>query len=468
MNLSWRPLSQSSPVRCSMTPPAAEPALLTMMSTRPSALWPCSTKFLASLSCRRSAGMAMILRPVVLAISPAAASSGSLRRAHIAISTPSFAKASAIPLPMPSLPPVISAVLPLSLRSIALSQFLMWFVREPAARLSVGKQFGQRRIEFFRFLARERVTGARNDHQTGGRHRAAQENAGVDAPVILVADNNEQRHGESLQIRFHVPQRRPLGLQIDHGQRVTMRRMFAEDLHEFGITARILVLMGLTRRAVGVTRCGGPDVSRGKHLAGLSRCRAGILHDLLVRARSVAAACGRHRNAALRMSDADVQRRKRAHRMADDVRFVDLERIHHGDDVFVEAILAVFVRVVWNIRWRIAALAVGDAAVRPRETPHLRLPGAVVCRIFMHEDDRRALPCLLVVEPRPVSRGDMRHHALHSLASNYLHTNESGVKSHSPLSKPTRKIAARKMQGGTSWPRCLDGDLLPYSRARRH
>src|SRR6186997_1265889 len=214
-------------------------------------------KFLASLSWRRSAVMATILRPVALAISLAAASSGSLRRAQIAISTPSFARASAIPLPMPSLPPVISAVLPLSLRSIALSQFLMWFVREPAA--GIGKQFGQRRIEFFRFLARERVTGARNDHQAGGRHGAAQENAGVDTPVILVADNNEQGHGEFLQIRFHVPQRRPLGLQIDHGQRVTMSRVFAEDLHEFGIAAWIFVFVGLTCRAVRVTRCSGLD-----------------------------------------------------------------------------------------------------------------------------------------------------------------------------------------------------------------
>src|SRR6185503_20355812 len=128
--------------------------------------------------------MAIIFRPVALAISPAAASSGSLRRAQMATSTPSFAMASAIPLPMPSLPPVTSAVLPLSLRSIALSRFLMWLVREPAARFRIGKQFGQRGVEFFRFLARERVAGARDDHEPRGWHRAAQENAGVDAPVI--------------------------------------------------------------------------------------------------------------------------------------------------------------------------------------------------------------------------------------------------------------------------------------------
>src|SRR5574342_1197426 len=135
--------------------------------------------------------MATILRPVALAISPATASSGSLRRAQMATSTPSFARASAIPFPMPSLPPVTSAVLPLSLRSIALSRFLKWFVRKPAARLGIGKQFGQRGVEFFGFLAGKGVASARDDHEPRGWHRTAQENAGVDAPVILVADNNQ-------------------------------------------------------------------------------------------------------------------------------------------------------------------------------------------------------------------------------------------------------------------------------------
>ena len=64
---------QSSSVRCSMTPPAAEPALLTMMSTRPSSLWARSMKFLASAVLPRSAGMATILRLVARAISDAVA-----------------------------------------------------------------------------------------------------------------------------------------------------------------------------------------------------------------------------------------------------------------------------------------------------------------------------------------------------------------------------------------------------------
>src|SRR5262249_16243384 len=95
MNLSCRPCSQASSDRCSITPPGAEPALLTMMSTRPSALWPCSTNLLASPSLVRSAVMAKILRPVSLAISAAAASSGSLRRGPTADAAASPPRAAA-------------------------------------------------------------------------------------------------------------------------------------------------------------------------------------------------------------------------------------------------------------------------------------------------------------------------------------------------------------------------------------
>src|SRR5262249_1664163 len=76
------------------------------------------TKFSASEGFVRSAGIGMILRFVARAISEAAASSGSLRRAQTAMSTPSPASARAMALPIPALPPVTSAVLPFNLRSI--------------------------------------------------------------------------------------------------------------------------------------------------------------------------------------------------------------------------------------------------------------------------------------------------------------------------------------------------------------
>src|SRR4051794_9442144 len=121
MNFSCRPFCQSSSLSVSMTPPGAEPALLTKMSMRPKCLCAPSTKSLAPASRVRSAAMANTLRPPAPRISSAARSSTSLRRAQIATSQPSRASATAIPLPMPSLPPVTQAILPFSCRSIATS-----------------------------------------------------------------------------------------------------------------------------------------------------------------------------------------------------------------------------------------------------------------------------------------------------------------------------------------------------------
>jgi hypothetical protein len=66
----------------------------------------------------RIGGFGEILRPVSLAISAAVRSSGSLRRAQIATSTPSRASARVIALPIPSLAPVTMAFLSLIARSM--------------------------------------------------------------------------------------------------------------------------------------------------------------------------------------------------------------------------------------------------------------------------------------------------------------------------------------------------------------
>src|SRR5581483_5252416 len=179
MNLSCSPCSQSFSVMCSMTPPGAEPALLTMMSTRPRALCPCSTKFLASAS---------------LAISAAVASSGSLRLAQMATSTPSLASNWAMPLPMPSLPPVTSAVLPLSCRSMESLRLL--FVGKPAASLGRGKQVRQRRVHGRRLFTRNGVARARDDEQSRRRHDTLEEDAALETRLVLIADNHQQRDAE--------------------------------------------------------------------------------------------------------------------------------------------------------------------------------------------------------------------------------------------------------------------------------
>jgi len=121
------------------------------------------------------------------------------------------------------------------------------------------------------------------------------------------------------------------------------------------------------------------------------------------------AAGGGHREAALGIANADMQRGRGAHGMSDDMRLVDAERVHQRDHVVAETVLAVAVGIFRNIRRQIAALAEGDAAMGAREMPHLRLPRTVVAGIFVHEDDRRTLAGLLMIQPHAIRCGDARH-----------------------------------------------------------
>ena len=128
-----------------------------------------------------------------------------------------------------------------------------------------------------------------------------------------------------------------------------------------------------------------------------------------VRRRAPAAAGGGHRQAALRIADADMQRGVGAHRVADHVRLVDAERVHHGDHVVAGDVLRVAGGIGGHVGGRIAALAVGDAAVLAAEVAHLRLPAAVVAGVFVHEHDRRSGADLLDVELGAVRCGNFRH-----------------------------------------------------------
>jgi len=110
------------------------------------------------------------------------------------------------------------------------------------------------------------------------------------------------------------------------------------------------------------------------------------------------------------------------------MRLVDLESVHQRDRVVTRDVLAVTGAIGGHVGGRIAALAVGDAAMGPREMPHLRLPGAVVAGIFMHEDHRRAVAGLFVIQPSAIPRSDMRHLVLRLTEANYLHANETRVK----------------------------------------
>src|SRR5262245_45664346 len=94
---------------------AAEvPALLRRMSTPPNCRTVAFTTASQSAGRDTSAARGKSSAPVVLRMSSAARSSTSLRRAHMVTLAPGRAKRSAAARPMPSLPPVTIAILPLS------------------------------------------------------------------------------------------------------------------------------------------------------------------------------------------------------------------------------------------------------------------------------------------------------------------------------------------------------------------
>jgi hypothetical protein len=125
--------------------------------------------------------------------------------------------------------------------------------------------------------------------------------------------------------------------------------------------------------------------------------------------RTPAAAGRRHRNAALGMADADMQRGVGAHGVPDDVGFGDIQRIHDGDDVSAGDVLTVTRGVGGNIQGRVAALAIGDAPMGAAEAAHLRLPRAVVAGKLMDEDHGRARAGFLIIKIHAVGGFHLGH-----------------------------------------------------------
>jgi hypothetical protein len=129
------------------------------------------------------------------------------------------------------------------------------------------------------------------------------------------------------------------------------------------------------------------------------------------------AAAGYHRGQnPLRVPERQVQGGEAAHREADHVRPPDLEAVEHGDRVRHRALLGVRLRVGGHVRRRVAAGRVGDAAIGPREEPHLRLPAAVVAGELVDEQERLALTGLLGMQLHAVVGHDRWHRGSPSLA----------------------------------------------------
>src|SRR3982074_1445317 len=98
--------------------------------------------------------------------------------------------------------------------------------------------------------------------------------------------------------------------------------------------------------------------------------------------------------------------RIRSHRMADDMSFLDLQRVHNRDDVGARDVLTVSLRRLRHVRRRIAARSKRNAAMRAGEISYLRFPCAVIPRKLMNEDNRHTTSRFFVVQADAVGCGD--------------------------------------------------------------
>ena len=194
---------------------------------------------------------------------------------------------------------------------------------------------------------------------------------------------------------------------------------------------------------------------------------------------AVAASGDDQRASALGIGEAEMDGGEAAHRQADDVGLVDLERVEHGADVVAGARLRVLRDVVRHVGGRIAARVVGDAAVAPAEMAKLRLPGAHVACKFVHEQDRRAGSDLVVIKLHAVVGGEMGHGQSPVGGSRSVHAGRrarltqiadpAGKFTPGRIPKPGRSVARRLNVARRPRPRAVDWSAAasPPSAAAR-
>jgi hypothetical protein len=93
-----------------------------------------------------------------------------------------------------------------------------------------------------------------------------------------------------------------------------------------------------------------------------------------------------------------VQGSETAHRQADQVGLLNLDRVDHGQSILHSPILRISSRIGGHIRRGITPGGKRDTPVSAGEVTHLRLPAAMVTRKLVYEENWGALPCHLYVE----------------------------------------------------------------------
>ena len=82
-----------------------------------------------------------------------------------------------------------------------------WVARQPFAAIDPEKKITDQPVEKIRFLKVHRVAGLRKNHQARRRNRILQKQRRLDAPLVLVADNNKRRNCEFPNSLFEVIER---------------------------------------------------------------------------------------------------------------------------------------------------------------------------------------------------------------------------------------------------------------------
>ncbi len=250
------------------------------------------------------------------------------------------------------------------------------------------------------------MAGARQDDQAGRGDGALEHQRGLVAPLVFVADQQQDRDRHLGELAGQREQGRPGRLHAAHGQGGAQGVVPGERRGELGPAARVLVLeldpgradrvaLGHLGRALGLER-----VRNGLRLGAE---RVGALGFRAV------SGPGDHRRAEpVRVVHGQVQRGEAAHGQADRVGLVDAQAVQHRDRVGDRAGLRVGARIGGHLRGRVPARRVGDAAVAGREEPDLRLPAPVIAGELVDEQQRLAQPGLLGVQRHAVVRHDPR------------------------------------------------------------
>src|SRR3989441_1055397 len=173
-------------------------------------------------------------------------------------------------------------------------------------------------------------------------------------------------------------------------------RPFREPRVELAPAHRVLVHELHARRAPGV------DVGGLGHAVFLEaprrQLRVRVELRALARHAAVARARDDQRKRALRVAQAEVERRVAAHRKAAHMGLRDLQGVQETANVVRGLVLRVGLRILRHVRRRVATRVEGDRAIAAREEAPLEVPAPVVAGELVDEDERQALARFLVVE----------------------------------------------------------------------